>query len=326
LDFNEVYEIAPISGTIWFWCFLIVMFFLLMNLLLVMVIDKVSDFRREIGHTPTILTEAYHGMRDLFWRLDWRKEQIRDGEFRASISDPYADLIDELMEKSKITEEWQEEATKSCLGFRLGKRRFEDASIDGGFGESNPGIEYTSSLEMRQLGCDAMTAEHLLEEAEEHFKQQQALKDQSTIQQVREFVKLLRRHKEALGQFCEAVEGGMDEDQEGLKGCLDRLEASVQGSLQGFDLLRHVGVDSLAPPLPGQTNSIKKMMVTTLGDTLGVNGNFLGMESPPGNPQLRDAASEYVGTGTSNQPPMIMDAGGTGSTSPQRQRPPALEG
>jgi hypothetical protein len=324
--FEEMYEVAPVTGTIWFWSFLVVIVFLLMNLLLVMVIDKVTDFRREIGHTPTIFNEAYHGLRDLGWRFGWRKEQLVDREFRMAISNPYEGMVDALMEESGLPESWQEASQLNCLEFRLMKRKMEDALLDGDL-STHKGSAYTNSLELRKMGCDAMTAEHLLEECQSHFENQEILKDQSAIHQVREFVKLLQRQKFSLEEHCSTVEGGLDEDQEALSACLDRLEDSVRSSLEGFTLLRHLGVDSLAPPLPGQTKSIKKMMQTTLGDTLGVNGNFLGMEDMPP-PSLRQSALGNGGAGEDMPPgpPAVTDGADNNlSSTLSRQRPPALE-
>jgi len=133
----------------------------------------------------------------------------------------------------------------------------EDMSAEGLAAEGHPGAMNTYSLELREMGCDAMTAEHLLEVCSSFVEREKKVQSQSQLQQIRQFVKVLRSHRAELSRHCEAIEAGVEEEQAGLFESMDRLEASVQEALEGFQCLRETGVETLAPPPPGQTGVMR---------------------------------------------------------------------
>lgn len=266
LDFQEMYEVAPITATIWFWLFLISVFCVLMNLLVAIVIDHFSNIRAHVGQTTSILTDSIRGWNDWKWRLEWRYDKIVDRDFLDALSDPYADLIEGLLDNIKASDEMQAASRASCLGLRLERRDREDQCAEALEG---PGTEDVTAMELRQMGADPTTAEHLIEECDLVNRQDRGVRYQSKLQQVRFFVKLLRRHRQELTLHCEEIEHGALEDYDALHGSMDRLEASLDEAMQNFMYLKDLQVDSLAlvpPKLEFQGTSFRDIYIARLGD------------------------------------------------------------
>lgn len=258
--FDDMYEIAPINATIWYWLFILSLIFLLLNLLLVIIIDHFSIVRKAVGAVPTLTEDMQASLKELRWRLDWRKDQWSEGEYKLCfLGDPYAGLFDALMETANCDETFEEASEVSCLGLKLKRKRMEDASIEGLNAEDNPGCKNTSSLELRRCGCDAATAEHLLDDCAT-FTAGDTNGSLPQVAQVQRFVQLLRSHKQRLDDHCKAYEEGIVEDQSCLDTCIDQLEESIKAALEAFTELRTTGVDSLAPPLLGQGGHMKEQL------------------------------------------------------------------
>merc|ERR1712032_1689008 len=81
---HEMYEAAPISASIWFWLFLLTMVFVMTNLLLAIVVDNHLSLRQAVGPTNGIIYDIRQAWADLWWRLDWRRDQISEGEYKAA--------------------------------------------------------------------------------------------------------------------------------------------------------------------------------------------------------------------------------------------------
>jgi len=247
--FGDMYDIAPFSATIWFWLFLLSMVFILLNLLFVIVCDHYSTMRKAIGTTPSILVDVCQSWADLKWRTEWRRENFRDGEYKLAFwTSPYNEISDGLMDICKVSEKAQRAARQSCLGLKLDRKYAETLSVEGMAADGDPGAEACTQLGLRELGADAMTADHLLECCQKYVKIESGFTSLSQLGQVREFVNLLRRHREDLYMQCDNMDEGFEDDHQGIRESLDRLERSVRRCLEEFDYLRTVGVHTLAPP------------------------------------------------------------------------------
>eukprot|EP00931_Biecheleriopsis_adriatica_P104335 TRINITY_DN79018_c0_g1_i1.p1 TRINITY_DN79018_c0_g1~~TRINITY_DN79018_c0_g1_i1.p1 ORF type:complete len:892 (-),score=180.87 TRINITY_DN79018_c0_g1_i1:64-2739(-) len=264
-QFDRMYEIGPVSATIWYWSFILSMTFLMLNLLYVIIVYHFSQTRKAVGKTAGILSDLKQSWKDFLWRMDWRKDQFSEGEYKACfLGDPYAELVEGLIENAKIDDEMQTAATQSCLGIRLRRKMMEDLSIDGLSAETNPAYVFVQSLELRKIACDALTAEHLLEECNNFVAGETSTNHLNQLSQVRSFVTLLRRSREALDKHCTMLEEGIEEDQEELELSLERLEGSVESALYGFQALAGEGIDSLAPPPLGQGGEMKAQLPAML--------------------------------------------------------------
>ncbi|CAE8611171.1 unnamed protein product, partial [Polarella glacialis] len=257
--FDDMYAIGPVSATVWFWLFYMSMVWLLMNILLCICIEYFSATRHAVGgQTPTILADIKLAYKEWKWRMEWRRDQWREGEYKACfIGSPYAELQEGLFENIKADDHLIAEANANCLGLRLHRRKKEDASVEGVGNDASPGSVPVSSLELRRLGCDALTAEHLIEDCTSFVEETNAQKQTTRVDDVRHFVNLLRASKQRLEVQCQSMEDGIIDDQTALEECLDRLEDSMREAVQGFQELRMTGVDSLAPPISGQGGDMK---------------------------------------------------------------------
>mmetsp|Transcript_11261 Transcript_11261/g.30159 ORF Transcript_11261/g.30159 Transcript_11261/m.30159 type:complete len:1014 (-) Transcript_11261:251-3292(-) len=255
--FDELYEVAPVSASVWFWSFLLIMVFLLLNLLASILCYHFQKFRSMIGPTDSMFYDIHQGWRDFWWRCEWRIEQIRDGEYMEFFRNPYADLYEGLAENAQMPEEMDEMAQKNCLGIRMVRSKMDVLSMEGVAADAvkfkDPGIEFVTSRELRKIACDPMTAEHLMEECDEKVNRDKAtfqrLKN-SQVEQARHFMNMLRKNRDQLSAYCDAIEAGVEEEQASLMEGLDRLEDSIGAAMDGILELRQTEVDSLAlaPP------------------------------------------------------------------------------
>ena len=233
--FDELFEVAPISATIWYWLFILMMMFLMLNLLTVIIVEHFCQTRNTCGDTAGILRDLKLAWRDLLFRLEWRRDQFREGEYKACfLSNPYDGLTEGLLQNAKASEEMERAAAKNCLGLKLNRKKIEDLSVEAPSAEANPGFGIVKNLELRKIACDAATAQFLLDGCDEFIASEKSQAHLGVLNQVRSFVKLLKQSKEQLDSHCQLMEEGIVEDQEELELILTRLEDSVQMAFDGF--------------------------------------------------------------------------------------------
>lgn len=266
--FDELFEVAPISATIWYWLFILMMMFLMLNLLTVIIVEHFCQTRNTCGDTAGILRDLKLAWRDLLFRLEWRRDQFREGEYKACfLSNPYDGLTEGLLQNAKASEEMERAAAKNCLGLKLNRKKIEDLSVEAPSAEANPGFGIVKNLELRKIACDAATAQFLLDGCDEFIASEKSQAHLGVLNQVRSFVKLLKQSKEQLDSHCQLMEEGIVEDQEELELILTRLEDSVQMAFDGFQELAATGIDTLAPPALGQGGEMKAILHEKAGDS-----------------------------------------------------------
>ena len=236
--FDQLYEVAPVSATIWYWLFILIMMFLMLNLLTVIIVEHFCQTRNTCGDTAGIMQDLKLSWKDFFFRLEWRRDQFREGEYKACfIGDPYEGLIEGLLQNAKASEEMERAASKNCLGLKLNRKKIEDLSVEAPSADKNPGFGIVKNLELRKIACDAATAQFLLDGCDTFIASEKSVANVGVLNQVRSFVKLLQQSKEELDSHCRMMEDGIVEDQEELERILTRLEDSVQMAFEGFQEL-----------------------------------------------------------------------------------------
>lgn len=289
--FDRLYEVAPVNSHIWYWLFLLIMVFLMLNLLLVINIEYFGATRASAGDTQGIPADIKALWKDFVWRFDWRRDQFSEGEYWACFTgDPYDGLIEGLMTNSAVDESMEKAADRHCLGLRLGRKMMEDLSVEVLSEKDNPGVGILKSLELRKIGCDASTAEHLLDECRNWVNSEKSTSHLSQLNQVRTFVGLLRDSRQVLDKHCARLEEGYVDDQDDLEEILERLEDSVEFTFDGFVDLTAQGIDSLAPPVLGQGGEMKEKLPemletfqSTRNGSMGLRGTASGHDNnmPP---------------------------------------------
>mmetsp|Transcript_42482 Transcript_42482/g.74494 ORF Transcript_42482/g.74494 Transcript_42482/m.74494 type:complete len:1050 (+) Transcript_42482:81-3230(+) len=251
-EFEEMYEVAPFSSTVWFWSFLLFLVFIFMNFLFAIIADYFATYREAVGVTTTILDDIISGWKDLIWRMYWRRQMFSEGEYKeCCCSNPYSGIVEELMYKSAVSDSFEENARVSCLGVKLGRKRMESLSVEGLAAEGHAGAVPTDLKDLQECDAEVMCADHLLEEGAEFVRQEDALRSQSQVLKVRNFVKMLRQHRKELNAHCEQMEKGNVEDSTILREAVERLEQSTKYCLLEFDDRKRIGVFSMAPPIEG---------------------------------------------------------------------------
>lgn len=256
--FDQLYEVAPISATIWYWLFILIMMFLMLNLLTVIIVEHFCQTRNTCGETAGLMKDLKLSWKDFCFRMEWRRDQFREGEYKAFfMGNPYEGLVEGLLQNAKASEEMERAAAKNCLGLKLNRKKIEDLSVEAPSADKNPGFGIVKNLELRKIACDAATAQFLLDGCEDFVASEKSTAHLGVLNQVRSFVQLLQQSKEELNSHCGQMEDGIVEDQEELERILTRLEDSVQMAFDGFQELAASGIDTLAPPALGQGGEMK---------------------------------------------------------------------
>ena len=260
-NFDQLYGVAPISSTIWYWLFILMMMFLMMNLLTVIIVDHFCQTRDCCGDTAGILHDLKLSWKEFLFKLEWRRDQLREGEYKACfLGDPYEGLLEGLMQNAKAGDTMEQAAEKHCLALRLNRKKIEDLSVEAPSADANPGFGIVKNLELRKIACDASTAQFLLDGCENFVASEKSTLHLGVLNQVRSFVSLLKQSKETLDSHCKLMEEGIVEDQEELEQIMTRLEESVQAAFEGFQELASTGIDTLAPPALGQGGEMKQAL------------------------------------------------------------------
>lgn len=249
-DFDPMYEVAPVSATVWFWGFLLTMAFILMNLIFAMIADYFHVIRESVGVTETVWGDSVNAAKDLWWRMGWRKINFQDGEYKvALLENPYNEVCQGLMEAAQVPASLERDAGHSCLGVTMGFRHIEAMSIEGLDGVRNAGFAEATSKGLQELGADIMAADHLLELVQPHVDAETKRKNDSEVAMVRQFLMLLRKHGENMDDHCRELEEEVTDDLSGLVETLNILQTSVTQCVNEFTVLKQEGIHSLAPPL-----------------------------------------------------------------------------
>ena len=236
--FDQLYEVAPISATIWYWLFILIMMFLMLNLLTVIIVEHFCQTRNTCGETAELMKDLKLSWKDFCFRMEWRRDQFREGEYKAFfMGNPYEGLVEGLLQNAKASEEMERAAAKNCLGLKLNRKKIEDLSVEAPSADKNPGFGIVKNLELRKIACDAATAQFLLDGCEDFVASEKSTAHLGVLNQVRSFVQLLQQSKEELNSHCGQMEDGIVEDQEELERILTRLEDSVQMAFDGFQEL-----------------------------------------------------------------------------------------
>ncbi|CAD7929167.1 unnamed protein product [Amoebophrya sp. A25] len=70
-DFNQMFELSPITATLWFWSFMILMTFILLNLLIAMIFDQYHQIKRNMGESKGVAAQTLEFIGELNWNIDW---------------------------------------------------------------------------------------------------------------------------------------------------------------------------------------------------------------------------------------------------------------
>jgi len=275
--FDDMYEIAPVSATIWFWFFLLSMTFILMNFCFAIIGDYFHVFRRSIGATPTLWDDIVVSLKEQWWRLSWRWDRFREAGDRedycsACCYSPYYELLEGLMEAAQAPPSLERDSRHSCLGVKLGRRHMEALSAQALTAANNEGFKEVKVNDLERLRCEGYAAHHLIGMTEPMVAIETKLKNQSQLTLIRHLVSLLQTHRMELDAHCTELEKDIhvlaDADvkvdgRAGLFRYLEDLEGSVKTCLTEFERLKNTGVKSLAPaphglPRPG-TLAAKEM-------------------------------------------------------------------
>ncbi len=70
-DFSAMYDVAPLTASIWFWSFMIVTVFILLNLLIAIIFDHYQILKDKAGTTMGLGTQIGMWYSETEWNFDW---------------------------------------------------------------------------------------------------------------------------------------------------------------------------------------------------------------------------------------------------------------
>jgi len=248
-DFEDLYAVAPVSATIWFWSFLLSVILVFMNLFLAIVIEHFAATRNKINHSLGLLDELKEWFREYTWRWQWGSEQ--DGWKGALRADPYSEVYENLANKAGLSETVRRQANDSCLGLHLGLEKLGEREMDG-LALPNPSLQADCSVaELRKLGADAFVANRLIDEARRHADDKK--RPPTTKDLLSNFVQALTNSRQRFEEVCDSIEETCGNDEGDLIEALDNLEDAVLESLKNFAVIRVHGVKTHAATEPDRT-------------------------------------------------------------------------
>eukprot|EP00391_Amoebophrya_sp_Ameob2_P011076 CAMPEP_0178995020 /NCGR_PEP_ID=MMETSP0795-20121207/7610_1 /TAXON_ID=88552 /ORGANISM="Amoebophrya sp., Strain Ameob2" /LENGTH=1362 /DNA_ID=CAMNT_0020687311 /DNA_START=175 /DNA_END=4263 /DNA_ORIENTATION=- len=82
LDMDQLMEVSPLTAYLWFWSFMVVNWYLLLNLLVAIVFDHYYSFRDTVGETQGLGSQIVDVFHEKTWATDWylqRKQYLKKG-------------------------------------------------------------------------------------------------------------------------------------------------------------------------------------------------------------------------------------------------------
>merc|ERR1712129_63034 len=223
---------APISAVIWYWLFLSVMVFVLLNMLLAITFDHYVIVKDNCGQATGVFTQLYEVMRDQV-RRSWESSYIsrclccclsRDSTVARPLIPQHGILLDEMMLRADLPPE-------ECLAIRgsvLGAKwhhmdRERKMFAEGKGGADSEQVAWTTAPaegDLKALNVDPEYIDSLVAGCERHSEREFDA-EEAKLAQLRDLVR--RAEAEMAGMrerlaYCHAASRG------GLLGVGERIE------------------------------------------------------------------------------------------------------
>ena len=122
-NYGEMYELAPVTSSLWFWTFMIAHVFILLNLLTAIILDHYLRSKDEVGETQGLYTQVSRFVGEINWQVDWLMQ--RHSYLKQGILNP---KTNNLVKGVKTIEELYEEFAQEQGGTLVyGRQHMLDA-------------------------------------------------------------------------------------------------------------------------------------------------------------------------------------------------------
>ncbi|CAD7941844.1 unnamed protein product [Amoebophrya sp. A120] len=172
IDMDALMEVSPITAYLWFWSFMVINWYILMNLLVAIVFDHYYSFRDTVGETQGLGSQIADVFFEKSWAIDWYLQ--RKQYLKKEVIDPMPEykvfrffhpkkfgylFLDEQMSYEEVYEAMVEESPQgevygrpTILEQRTEKRNADRAAFEESLRhESKDGGNRLSMLEAEQM-------------------------------------------------------------------------------------------------------------------------------------------------------------------------------
>jgi len=234
VDLPGMYEIAPVTTMVWFWCFLVSLIFIMMNLLLATVFDHYQLVKGKANAFTGVLTQAKDAFRDL-----WHREGIKIICCsclcccrRREAFPPHAEMLEELMARAGYNPVEKHHVFRTVLGPKWMRKKTEKHVFAGEVSAEHIKLdELVPAMEdFKQLGYDQEYCFALLDDAA-NYREREFDSEEIHINQMRELVTLAEIEMAAMRRRLDDCQGHMRLTMHDLARRLEALERATHTSL-----------------------------------------------------------------------------------------------
>lgn len=202
-DLEDMFAIAPVSTTIWFWLFMLSMIFVVNNMFFSVIYDHYNTMITKTGSTVGMFWQLADGFDETMYNLRWRNDTRKNDGLIAAIKGPVSksELLDGFLGHVKATADERLACQQSSIGLKLFRKREAD------YRPAHEKVlhEDVEIKPIQNLGLDKESAMRLIRKCMEYTKKVEDAHD-GRLQQLQDFVDTLNAHLQHVTQRCEALE------------------------------------------------------------------------------------------------------------------------
>lgn len=234
LDLPGMYEIAPVTTMVWFWCFLVLNIFIMMNLLLATVFDHYQLVKGKANAFTGVILQAKDAWRDL-WHREGFKIIFCSCCCRCRRRDDFpshSEMVEELMARAGYNPIEKHHVFRTVLGPKWMRKKTEKHVFAGEVSAEHIKLdELAPAMEdFKQLGYDQDYCMSLLADAE-NYRDREFDPEEIHVNQMRELVTLAEIEMAAMRRRLDNCQGHMRLTMHDLARRLESLERATHKSL-----------------------------------------------------------------------------------------------
>lgn len=234
LDLLNMYEVAPITTMIWFWLFLVLMIFTMMNLLLATVYDHYQLVKVKANAFTGVGLQFKDALRDL-WKREGFKMFFCGCCCRCRRRDDlpsHEDMLENLMARAGYNPTEKHHVFRTVLGPKWMRKKTEKHVFAGEVSAEHIKLDEQQPAEddLKQLGVDPDYIQALLEGAE-NYREREFDPEELHTNQLRELVTLAEIEMAAMRRRLDNCQGHMRLTMHDLARRLEHLERATHSSL-----------------------------------------------------------------------------------------------
>lgn len=203
LDLEEMFAVAPVSATIWYWLFMLSMIFVISNMFFSVIFDHYNFMLSRTGSTVGMAWQLDDSFHEFLYNLRWRNDTRKNDGWKEALIGPVSKstLLDGFLTQIKATEGERLACQESAIGLKLFRKKEVD-ELHANQRVVDPIVEIKS---IQNLGLDKESAARLMSKCMEYTKKvQDAHAGRHT--QLQDFADTIKAHTEHLSDVCGAIE------------------------------------------------------------------------------------------------------------------------